>query len=99
MRKLFLVFLPAFVFFSKQKADYDTIIRHATICDGSGNNPFTADVGIVGDTIAFIGDLGHALATNEIDAKGLILSPGFIDTHSHHAQMFCLDHDSYSKRM
>ena len=41
MRKLFLVFLPAFLFFYKQKTEYDTIIRHAMICDGSGNKPFT----------------------------------------------------------
>ena len=85
MRKLFLVFLPALLFFSKQKTEYDTIIRHAMICDGSGNKPFTADIGIIADTIAFIGDLERGLAKSEIDAKGLTLAPGFIDTHSHHA--------------
>jgi len=85
MRKLFLVFLPAFIFFSKQKPGYDTIIRHATVCDGSGDEPFMADIGIIADTIAFIGDLEHTSAKNEIDGKGLTLAPGFIDTHSHHA--------------
>src|SRR3954468_24917717 len=85
MRKLFLVFLPAFLFFSKQKTEYDTIIRHAMICDGSGGRPFRADLGIIADTIAFIGDLKQASAKNEIDAKGLTVAPGFIDTHSHHA--------------
>jgi N-acyl-D-amino-acid deacylase len=85
MRKLFLVFLPAFLFFSKQKTEYDTIIRYAMICDGSGGRPFRADLGIIADTIAFIGDLKHASAKNEIDAKGLTVAPGFIDTHSHHA--------------
>ncbi|HEV8505492.1 MAG TPA: D-aminoacylase [Chitinophagaceae bacterium] len=85
MRKLFLVFLPAFLFFSKQKIEYDTIIRHAQVCDGSGGRPFSADIGIIADTIAFIGDLEHASAKNEIDAHSLILAPGFIDTHSHHA--------------
>jgi N-acyl-D-amino-acid deacylase len=85
MRKLFFVFLPAFLFFSKQKTEYDTIIRHAMICDGSGDEPFNADIGIIADTIAFIGDLEHRSAKNEIDAKGLTLAPGFIDTHSHHA--------------
>jgi N-acyl-D-amino-acid deacylase len=85
MRKLFLVFLPAFLFFSKQKTGYDTIIRHAMICDGSGHEPFSADIGIIADTIAFIGDLERGSAKSEIDAKGLTLVPGFIDTHSHHA--------------
>ena len=85
MRKLFLVFLPAFLFVSKQKIEYDTIIRHAEVCDGSGGKPFRADIGIIADTIAFIGDLEHASAKNEVDAHALTLSPGFIDTHSHHA--------------
>ena len=85
MRNLFLVFLPAFLFFPKQKTDYDTIIRHAMICDGTGNEPFSADIGIIADTIAFIGDLERGSAKSEIDAKGLTLAPGFIDTHSHHA--------------
>ena len=85
MRKLFLVFLPAFIIVSKQKTDYDTIIRHAMVCDGSGNKPFITDIGIIADTIAFIGDLHRASGKNEIDANGLTLAPGFIDTHSHHA--------------
>ena len=85
MRKLFFVFLPAFLLFSKQKTEYDTIIRHAMVCDGSGDEPFRADIGIIADTIAFIGDLERGSANHEIDAKGLTLAPGFIDTHSHHA--------------
>jgi N-acyl-D-amino-acid deacylase len=85
MRKLFLVFLPAFLFFSKQTIEYDTIIRHAQVYDGSGTGPFRADIGIIGDTIAFIGDLERASAKNEVDAHTLTLAPGFIDTHSHHA--------------
>jgi N-acyl-D-amino-acid deacylase len=85
MRKLLLFFFPAFIFFSEQKPGYDTIIRHAMICDGSGNDLFRADIGINADTIAFIGDLERRSAKNEIDAKGLVVVPGFIDTHSHHA--------------
>jgi len=85
MRKLLLVFLPAFLFFSKQKTDYDTIIRHAVVYDGSGSEPYKADIGIIADTIAFIGDLERGSAKNEIDGEGLALTPGFIDTHSHHA--------------
>ena len=85
MRKLFLVFLPAFLFFSKQNIEYDTIIRHAQVYDGSGTMPFSADIGIIGDTIAFIGDLEQASAKNEVDGLALAVAPGFIDTHSHHA--------------
>src|ERR1051326_154026 len=85
MRKLLLVFLPAFIFFAKQKTGYDTIIRHVMVSDGSGNKSFRDDVEIIADTIAFIANLSTDSAMNEIDAKGLTLAPGFIDTHSHHA--------------
>lgn len=63
---------------------YDLIIRGATVIDGSGGASFLGDVGVNADTIAFIGDLSKAVAVNDIDATGLMLSPGFIDTHSHH---------------
>ncbi|HLZ89905.1 MAG TPA: D-aminoacylase [Puia sp.] len=61
---------------------YDTIIRQGTIYDGSGNKPFTGDIAIQGDTIAAIGDLSGAVATNTIDAKNKAVSPGFIDLQS-----------------
>ncbi len=63
---------------------YDLIIRGATVIDGSGGASFLGDVGVNADTIAFIGDLSKAVAVKDIDATGLMLSPGFIDTHSHH---------------
>jgi len=55
------------------------------IYDGSGSGPFKADIGINADTIAFVGDLKNETAKNEIDANGKAVTPGFIDTHSHHA--------------
>src|SRR5436853_4727989 len=85
MRKLFLFFLPALLFFPKQKIQYDTIIRNAMIYDGNGGTPYKADIAINGDTIAFSGNLKNKSANNEIDAKGMALAPCFIDTHSHHA--------------
>jgi N-acyl-D-amino-acid deacylase len=85
MRKLFLFFLPALLFFPKQKIQYDTIIRNAMIYDGNGGTPYKADIAINANTIAFIGNLKNKSANNEIDAKGMALAPGFIDTHSHHA--------------
>lgn len=63
---------------------FDLIIRGATIYDGTGAPAFTADVAVAGDTIAEVGDLSHAAADTVVDAAGLALAPGFIDTHSHH---------------
>lgn len=59
--------------------DFDTIIRGGTIYDGLGFNPYVADIGISGDTIAAIGFLDEASARAEIDASGLAVSPGFIN--------------------
>ncbi|MFM9908412.1 MAG: hypothetical protein ACKVOW_03650, partial [Chitinophagaceae bacterium] len=67
-----------------QKQVFDTVIRNGMIYDGSGAPSFKADIGINADTIAFIGDLSKASSTNNIDAKGNFISPGFIDAHSHH---------------
>jgi N-acyl-D-amino-acid deacylase len=58
---------------------YDTIIRNATIYDGNGGNPFTGDIGIAADTIAYVGDLANAKAAVETDAKGMAVAPGFIN--------------------
>ena len=59
--------------------DYDLIIRGGMIYDGDGDAPFAADIGIRADTIAFIGDLSAATASNEIDAAGMAVTPGFIN--------------------
>ncbi|HSJ25085.1 MAG TPA: D-aminoacylase [Longimicrobiales bacterium] len=61
---------------------YDIIIRGGTVYDGSGAEPFVADVGIIGDSIAAIGDLSGESAGDEIDATGLAVAPGFINTLS-----------------
>lgn len=61
------------------KTKYDTIIRNGTIYDGNGEKPFTADIAINADTIAFIGDLKNADAKNETDVKGQAIAPGFIN--------------------
>lgn len=83
MRILFLTLLLV-TLFSCAKKKVDLIIKNATVYDGSGNAPFTGDVAISGDTIYSVGDLGNLQADSTIDASGLALSPGFIDTHSHH---------------
>ncbi|MES2646698.1 MAG: D-aminoacylase [Bacteroidota bacterium] len=67
------------LFACKQKPVYNTIIRSGVIYDGNGGEPYTADIGINADTIAFIGDLKEADAKEIIDAKGMAVAPGFIN--------------------
>lgn len=70
--------------FSCKQQHFDLLIRNAKIIDGTGSQAIAGDVGINADTIAAVGDLHSAKATKEIDAKRLVLAPGFIDAHSHH---------------
>lgn len=60
----------------------DCVIRNATIVDGTGRTPYQADIAIGADRIVQIGSIGSTNCT-EINAKGLCLSPGFIDVHTH----------------
>lgn len=63
---------------------FDLIIQNGTIIDGTGKTPaYQADIGIINDRIQTIGDLSAAQATQIIDAKDHIVSPGFIDVHVH----------------
>lgn len=62
---------------------FDTIIRGATLYDGTGGPARSADVGIGGGKIAAIGRLDSAQAGEYLDCTGLALMPGFIDTHTH----------------
>jgi len=61
------------------KQEFDTIIRNGMIYDGHGGEPFTGDIGINNDTIAFIGDLSKSKAVKEVDANGNAVAPGFIN--------------------
>jgi N-acyl-D-amino-acid deacylase len=63
-------------------ANWDLVIRNASIFDGSGAAPVRSDLAIKGDRIARIGVIESAGAS-EIDADGNALAPGFIDVHSH----------------
>jgi N-acyl-D-amino-acid deacylase len=62
---------------------YDLIFRNATVIDGTRAPRFEADVAVEGDRIAAIGSLLSSKSGKEIDAKGKIVSPGFIDAHTH----------------
>lgn len=61
----------------------DTLIRNALIIDGTGADPVAADVAVTAGRIAAIGQLSGWQADTTIDATGRVLSPGFIDVHTH----------------
>ena len=62
---------------------FDLIIRSGTVVDGSGAAPFEADVGIAGGRIAAIGTV-RGRAAEQIEAEGKIVTPGFVDIHTHY---------------
>lgn len=61
---------------------YDLIIRGGTVIDGSGDARFVADVGVKAGKIARIGDIAET-AREEIDASGKLVTPGWVDIHTH----------------
>ena len=62
---------------------YDLVIRGGTIVDGSGGEPFVGDVAVRGGKIAAVGQ-GLDAGAEEIDASGKIVTPGFVDVHTHY---------------
>jgi N-acyl-D-amino-acid deacylase len=64
-------------------ATYDTVIRNGLVADGTGKKLFAADVALKGDRIAAVEAPGSLKGDNEIDARGQVVAPGFIDVHTH----------------
>ncbi|MBK8902087.1 MAG: D-aminoacylase [Anaerolineaceae bacterium] len=62
---------------------FDILIKNGTIIDGTQAPRYRGDVGLVGDRITAVGDLGEAAARQTIDAHGKIVAPGFVDVHTH----------------
>lgn len=90
IRKWFLIFMAlifvVFPFVGHSKTgseDFDILVKNGRIVDGTGNPWFYADIGIKGDTIVAVGRLAEKTAAKIIDAKGMVVSPGFIDVHSY----------------
>ena len=77
--------------------NFDTLIRHARVFDGTGAPEQRLDVGLRGARIAALGDLGAATAGQTVDAAGLVLAPGFIDAHSHSDAFLLIEPDAPSK--
>jgi N-acyl-D-amino-acid deacylase len=83
---IYLIALFVFFFILKSftpRQDFALLIKDGFIVDGTGNPWFKADIGIDGKRIVAIGELSDKRARKTIDASGLVVSPGFIDVHTH----------------
>jgi N-acyl-D-amino-acid deacylase len=63
---------------------YDLLIRNGTIVDGLGGEPYVGDVAVRDGVIAAVGHVNGDTAEHEIDATGLLVTPGFVDLHTHY---------------
>jgi len=63
---------------------YDLLIRNGTIVDGLGGEPYVGDVAVRDGVIAAVGHVNGDSAEHEIDATGLLVTPGFVDLHTHY---------------
>ncbi len=72
-------------------ADFDLVIRGGTIVDGSGDAGFVADIAVAGGRIAEIGTVTGS-GRDEIDATGCLVTPGFVDIHTHYDGQVTWEH-------
>src|ERR1700754_1838900 len=83
---LLIALVPMLPFRSESRAvepEYDIAIINGRVVDGTGNPWFTGAVAIKGDRIVKVGAVDAGRAARVIDAKGMIVAPGFIDVHTH----------------
>jgi N-acyl-D-aspartate/D-glutamate deacylase len=62
---------------------HDLVVRNGTVVDGTGSTPVRADVAIQGDRVTAVGVVEGSEGAREIDAEGCIVTPGFVDIHTH----------------
>jgi N-acyl-D-amino-acid deacylase len=87
-----LAFLPTHAFAQPPRAaGYDVIIRNGTVYDGTGRTGRRADVGLRGDRVAAVGNLGSQRGRVEVDARGLAVAPGFINMLSWSTESLLID--------
>ena len=89
--------LCSFAFSQQPDQSFDVVILNGHIIDGSGNPWYAADIGIRADRIAAIGNLKGAAAKHTIDARGLVVSPGFIDMLGQSETALLIDNRAISK--
>ena len=78
-------------------AEYDVAVSGGRIIDGTGNPWFHADLGVKDGRIARIGRVDPSAAARVIDARGLVVAPGFIELHTHSDVTLLADGDAHSK--
>jgi N-acyl-D-amino-acid deacylase len=76
--------------------DFDVLIQNGRVIDGSGNPGFFGQVGIKDGRIAWMGAATGKTAARTIDAKGLVVTPGFIDMHNHSDEPILVDGNAES---
>ena len=87
MKKTVLLVLVGFILggcSSEPTEEAGTVIVNARVVDGSGGPSRDVNVRMVADRIAAVGQFEPSAADTVVDARGLVLAPGFVDTHSHH---------------
>lgn len=84
MVKVFIRILASFAYLCSPLVYAATVIQGATVFDGSGAAGIVTSVRIDGNRIIQVGDVQPQPGDKLVDARGLVLAPGFIDTHSHH---------------
>ena len=99
MKRCFFCLLCLFILVAPALAQqYDLLIKNGKLVDGSGNPWIYADVGIIGDRVAFVGQADpKATARKTIDATGLVVAPGFIDMLGQSEMNILIDKRAVSK--